>query len=370
MPDHSLAGPLAHWNFNNFLNGQQIIQSSSGAATMDLSDWDSTDITSNGGGLNSNLLASDVEGNALVLFHQRNNGKRIDFHFSMRGESYLAVTYGVKGFTTGGTFSTYRWLVSIDGQNFTEVSVESTPTQNTKRRLHLSDFTELNGAENVTLRLVVDGGTADSNRIKFDNIHINTLKFSAVPLTVSDPLFPTDDAFVRAGSYATATYGTADQLWCKQNGNGSSVTRQSFLKFDVTSAPINYQNVYLRLTSTSAPSLGSARTHLHTLSDYGWSESSVTWNTRPGVGLELANWVPEAFTEFEVDVTAEVASAIGSSGFIGFALLSNGNHSTSYASKEYADSSMRPHLVFSGPIPIETFVYSAADDATVRCRYV
>nr|BFE50072.1 hypothetical protein GCM10017745_34990 [Saccharothrix mutabilis subsp. capreolus] len=118
---------------------------------------------------------------------------------------------------------------------------------------------------------------------------------------------PSADAYVRDGSYAGTSYGTDPTLVVK-SASGTGYTRNSYLKFDLSSLPTAPTRAVLWVHGKVSDADG---THT-TLSANGvtaaWSES-VTWDTRPALGSVVAtgqvsttaDWIP-------LDVTAFVRS--------------------------------------------------------------
>ncbi|GAA0231732.1 polysaccharide lyase 8 family protein [Saccharothrix mutabilis subsp. mutabilis] len=118
---------------------------------------------------------------------------------------------------------------------------------------------------------------------------------------------PSADAYVRDGSYAGTSYGSDPTLVVK-SASGTGYTRNSYLKFDLSSLATAPTRAVLWVHGKVSDADG---THT-TLSANGvtaaWSES-VTWDTRPALGSVVAtgqvstaaDWIP-------LDVTAFVRS--------------------------------------------------------------
>lgn len=93
------------------------------------------------------------------------------------------------------------------------------------------------------------------------------------------------DAYVRDGTYAGQTFGTAADLQLKSAAAGWN--RESYLRFDlsgVSNVGSAKLRLYGRLDNTSSPSVafgvyGSANTT--------WSESAINWNNRPSAGTSV-----------------------------------------------------------------------------------
>lgn len=91
-------------------------------------------------------------------------------------------------------------------------------------------------------------------------------------------LYPTDDAYVRDGTYANTNYGSDTQLIIK-NDSSANYSRRTFLKFDlsdmddVTDAKIRLFGDSASSTQLPIVSLGAASAT--------WNESTITWNNQP-----------------------------------------------------------------------------------------
>jgi hypothetical protein len=86
-----------------------------------------------------------------------------------------------------------------------------------------------------------------------------------------------DDAYVRDGTAAGQNFGGASELQLKKNATGAN--REIWLKFDLTQA-WTIGSATLRVfgridSSTETPSVAAYA------ADSAWTESSLTWNTRP-----------------------------------------------------------------------------------------
>jgi hypothetical protein len=114
------------------------------------------------------------------------------------------------------------------------------------------------------------------------------------------------DAYVRAGSFSAQNFG-ADKTLRAKKGVADDNTRRSYLRFDVSAVGAG-DRVTLRLNGR----LSSAASHnvvttVYAVPDVTWSESGVTWNSRPDLGKVLgrvviegmaAQWVTLDITKF------------------------------------------------------------------------
>jgi len=124
-----------------------------------------------------------------------------------------------------------------------------------------------------------------------------------------------------------------------------SPDEEAYLRFSVTGVSGTVTRAVLRLYAVNGSSAGPA---LYPTAA-GWSESSLTWNTRPartGASLGTRNPATGAFVEY--DVTALVKGT----GEFGFGLIPTSTDGADFASREDSDASRRPQLVLTlGPPP-------------------
>ena len=113
------------------------------------------------------------------------------------------------------------------------------------------------------------------------------------------------DAYVRDGTFADANYGAATRLEVKRSG--TSYSRESYLRFNLSgvgSVGSAKLRLFARLDNTLAADAGFT---VYSSADTSWSETAVTWNTRPAAGTTAhASGVVAGTTAkwYEVDLTA------------------------------------------------------------------
>src|SRR5688500_10008851 len=120
-------------------------------------------------------------------------------------------------------------------------------------------------------------------------------------------LTATADSYVRDGSFAASNFGMAAELIVKQSG--IDFNRESLVKFDLSAIGANVTSAKLRLFGQLQDTRASnVPTSVYGTTS-GWTETGVTWNTRPttttGVLATLTvNNATGAW--YEVDVTSFV----------------------------------------------------------------
>lgn len=161
-------------------------------------------------------------------------------------------------------------------------------------------------------------------------------------------LAPSDDAYLRDGTYGASNFGKTTYLTVK--GDAASYNRKSLLKFDLSSVEGVITGATLKLTATSVGQ-GTPMTHnLYQTAGAGWNENTVTWNNAPADGALLTSWqVPAVNTAVQADVTAQAQAAMAGGKILSLAVESAANYgsagSVDYGSKDNATPALRPALI-------------------------
>lgn len=124
------------------------------------------------------------------------------------------------------------------------------------------------------------------------------------PITTT--FYSVADSTVQSG-YPTANNGSSTVMLAGCYG-GAQVMR-GLVRFDLSGipsgTPISQAQLWLYLSSSREPTQSTARTIATYRVASAWTESSVTWNTRPSFG-SMYNWISiphNAFSWYSVDVT-------------------------------------------------------------------
>ncbi|RED77587.1 DUF7594 domain-containing protein [Cohnella phaseoli] len=181
-------------------------------------------------------------------------------------------------------------------------------------------------------------------------------------------LYPTEDARVESRNANTNFGSSVKGLHVKQN---SVDFRESMLKFNVSG--MNERGpgytVKLRLYYTYPGStVPNGTTSLYEMSDPGvWSESTVTWQTRPTPGAAIGSVTNPAHsgTWIEFDVT----NAIQGDGIYSFYLKSTAwNNDVYFNSRE--DTANKPELVATWPVVAASMPNDGAPETPVNERTI
>jgi len=166
-----------------------------------------------------------------------------------------------------------------------------------------------------------------------------------VNASTSVQLQPTDDATVRAGSFANQNYGSSTQLNVKSSE--PNLTRQAYLKFDLSaysgdigSAKLNLYGHLIGSTTEGMQVFG--------VDDNTWSEATINWNTKPPALHTLAEiQVGPAWKWHEIDVTSFVKAQAAGDGIVSFALIQPGTNGTSLDFYSKENAAYKPYLALS-----------------------
>lgn len=153
---------------------------------------------------------------------------------------------------------------------------------------------------------------------------------------------PSDDAYVSAGDDGDVNFGDADKLVVKLEGEYS---KEAYLKFSLSeiSDPVTTAVLRLKVRST-AESMHA----VHGILEDSWNEDTITWDTRPAVGDELASLsVVADGTWMEFDVTGFVAQEAAGDGVASFALISDMANTINYHSSEASNRVNHPELLIT-----------------------
>ncbi len=134
----------------------------------------------------------------------------------------------------------------------------------------------------------------------------NSNQASATPDTgIPIGLGPVADAYVRSGIYGDQNFGADPQLVVKLSP--PDFTRNTFLKFDLSSVRGKILGATLRLYGAREGANTSASDSAYGVNDTAWSETGITWNNQPALGAKLSTiTVTPTAKYYEWDVTAFV----------------------------------------------------------------
>jgi hypothetical protein len=108
---------------------------------------------------------------------------------------------------------------------------------------------------------------------------------------MASPAFtPNADTYVRAGLFANTNFGHAKQVLVKL-GVSPDNTRQIYLNFDIGSATsVRRARLLLYGRAVTSSAVG-VQIFVSSIPTTAWSETGVTWTTKPTLGTRLASFI-------------------------------------------------------------------------------
>ena len=158
----------------------------------------------------------------------------------------------------------------------------------------------------------------------------------AVTITVSPAVSatltftPTDDATVW-GYRPTTKYGSASTVEVDRGSSGND--KQAYVEFVVTGVEGSVTSAEIRLYVTNSSNNGGS---IWSVSDTGWSESAITWATKPPIDGPMLSTLGSVSSG--TWVSFDVTSAITGDGTNSFVITPNSYDGADYSSTEAAFS--------------------------------
>jgi hypothetical protein len=267
--------------------------------------------------------------------NERIVGATLSLGLRATGANYASDSIWIDSLTNFKSFSSLGWGTGLS------------TTATTGRVLDLNDQLALLQDGKLNIALGDDTG-----------VDWATLNVQVAPREVAsqDPLTPVTlapaaDALVRGGTYANTNFGSDTTLATKLDSS-ADVTRESFLKFDLTGVTGTVIGAELRFTPTNVG--GVVENALSIVNDDSWTESGVTWNTKPVAVRRVAMWTPVLNQTVSVELTPWVQESLAGDKVLSVKLssLSNigGPGFVSYNSREAA--TLKPQLVLTYATPV------------------
>jgi hypothetical protein len=192
------------------------------------------------------------------------------------------------------------------------------------------------------LRLKMDANGASGSVGNF-----NWIKLTAAGSTETTTIVNTTSAYVQDGANANTNFGSATQLLLKKSTSGYN--RESYLKFDlsgvstISSAKLRLFGNVSDASSVALALFGSGNT--------SWSESTVTWNTKPVTGSQIGSATISGSTAkwYEIDLTSYLkAEKAAGHALVTIVIKSNTSSTGPYVAFNSDDAaSNRPELTIT-----------------------
>ena len=207
-------------------------------------------------------------------------------------------------------------------------------------------YTDSGLAEGTYYYRVVAVDAAGNTSAASDSVSatIESEPVEPVVLTVN----PSEDAMVYR---IVPDNNTGAETQLSSRGDAGNSPIESYLKFALPEAPVGtvLSEATLRVRTSNDSSAASADAHTFRIVTGGWSESTVTWNTRPtGLGATLGTLSGASARNTDYAVTLNAAELSGLLGTTAsFAMVSTGGDNLRISSKDSSNASYRPALVLN-----------------------
>ncbi len=173
-----------------------------------------------------------------------------------------------------------------------------------------------------------------------------TLTLSYAPKETPQPttvtVRPTADSYLNRGAPST-NFGGSSSLASR----GGSSPYWTLMKFDIPAAPSGKKILSAKLTVTTsldpnAPTVDQTAVHL---TPSGWTETAVTWNSRPELGTQLGTL--GSIAAINTKATASLDASKLSEGVSSVALVGSGSDAAWFWSRDYGGIDARPALTIT-----------------------
>ncbi len=151
---------------------------------------------------------------------------------------------------------------------------------------------------------------------------------------------PSKDAMVKFAA-PTTNFGTSNQLQVSAQTN---FQKQMFLQFNVTTLPAGATVLGSNLLINSQTGATGRAITVHSVSSTSWTETGITWNTKPTLGTALDTVSTHAIG---VDSNWDLGTYITGNGNVAVGLDSAYSGDTNFNSREATDPNVRPELVIT-----------------------
>ncbi|MDF2836818.1 MAG: hypothetical protein K0Q63_2458, partial [Paenibacillus sp.] len=103
-------------------------------------------------------------------------------------------------------------------------------------------------------------------------------------------LYPTADSYVRGGTHSSTNFGSETFVVIKTLPSNDVDTREGYMKFDLSEIPGIVESASLNVYGALNGPAGTNeyRLHLYEVANDQWTESELTWETKPPIGAEAA----------------------------------------------------------------------------------
>jgi O-glycosyl hydrolase/chitodextrinase len=142
-------------------------------------------------------------------------------------------------------------------------------------------------------------------------VHQDTHMKSFVQDPAQDPnkLYPTDDAFIRNGTFVNNNFSISSTLEIKRQSYGEepNYTKKGLLKFDLNKLAVPFESITLHVKAKNESNKAMPGIGIFGSDNTNWSESNVTWNTAPKLKIVPINTFDITngdYKYYDIDITS------------------------------------------------------------------
>ena len=304
--------------------------------------------------LNANYLGQNAVMNTWTVSTNRREALAI---FKRNGTYYMTSS-GTHGWLSGATW--YKTASTIGGAWTTWANVPTNPSSSDSYNTQHDYILRIVGSTATSFIYMGDRWSQDTGvgygrnawyPITFDGSGVPTIQgnttwtinpvtgvINGTPQTIT--VSPSKDAMVKLAA-PTSNFGTVNQL---QASNQPNYLKQFFVQFNITTIPVGATVTGSNLLIASQTG-GSGRDIMaHAVSNTTWSETGITWNTKPALGTQLANVTVHVVN---ADSNWDLGTHITANGNVTIGLDSAYSGDTTFHSREATDPANRPELLIT-----------------------
>ena len=238
------------------------------------------------------------------------------------GNAPLTVRLDATGSTDPDARDAFTYAWDLDGDGLYDDSTSARPTRTFRRP----------GSATVSVRVTDTGGLTDTDSLSIAIAEqVETLTFAPIADARVEQNHPADN------------YGASDRLRAALGPD-----MESYLRFELAGVTGPVRSAKLKLTAAFNGTVDGPGVHPVT---GDWSESGVTWSTRPGHGATAAADAGAIASNAKVEY--DVTSLVTGDGQLDLALIAASTDGVELSSREHTNAAKRPLLEVTFATPLD-----------------
>ncbi len=280
-------------------------------------------------GFDSNLVVKSVKDSVAELGYKRTaylkfslkNVKevgsaklRVFAHTVVNAANPILSIFGVNNDTWTESGITYNNAPPSSTSALNSINIVGT---NRYYEFDVTNYVKTQAAGDTLVSFVLTDTSNQQNYLSF-NSKESSQNLPQLVIVAPATIKPSDDAYVRDGSYAAINYVTDTSLVVKKAGSGYS--RKSYLKFSLNSIG-NVKSAKLRLYGSNEDATN-VKLSVYGVNNDLWADTTITWNNAPGsiTALLDSETVNNVAKYYEFDVTNFVKSEFSGDKTVSFVI--------------------------------------------------